>query len=426
MPTQNELARHLVWVLNASPRKLDIATWSDTSAELARMGWRVTLLVWGDQPPEEHEGVTLHGLATPDVYLGRQVGFHLAALRYVREHWDDIDVVLVHMMAGPMMPGLRWTRLVRGGGPLIVHDTRDVGIWDGRLTTALRLLYGGLERQMMNLLADGQTAITDRMAAWKRIPRRQYWGTWRSGVNVELFAPAQSRHPWPQGDEPVRLVYVGSMNVERTLPRMCEAVERVNAEGLAFTLDLVGNGPDRERLEVLAAETQGRIRVHPPVPHEQVVDYVAEAHVGVCPLEDSPVFQGSDPLKVLEYMAAGMPVLLTRIPCHTDAFGDAPFCFWAEDATVDDLAEGLRQVWAGRDALARMGAQAAEAAEDRTWRRSAQQLARALEVGLARHGRVAAPGAPRGAGAGASAGARLSIDRDLSGDPGHGGEASME
>jgi glycosyltransferase involved in cell wall biosynthesis len=57
------------------------------------------------------------------------------------------------------------------------------------------------------------------------------------------------------------------------------------------------------------------IHVHQPVPHDQVVDLVREADVGLCFMEDSCLSNRySLPNKLFEYAFAGVPVLVSRLP----------------------------------------------------------------------------------------------------------------
>jgi glycosyltransferase involved in cell wall biosynthesis len=108
--------------------------------------------------------------------------------------------------------------------------------------------------------------------------------------------------------------------------------------------------------------------------------------VGVIPFPDEPKFQVSSPLKLFEYMASGLPILATRIVCHTDVIGDGKYVFWAETSEVDKIAAALRFIWLSRDSLEELGKQAVSAAQDWTWHESARKIKVALERGLERYG----------------------------------------
>jgi glycosyltransferase involved in cell wall biosynthesis len=263
-------------------------------------------------------------------------------------------------------------------------DTRDVDVFEGTWKSALRRQFTLAMHGLANRWADGQTAITTRMAELVRIPPVQLWGTWPSGVDLVRFTPAQTDRQWPEPDGTVRLIYIGKMRVGCNLEPLCRAVERANAEGMAFLLSLVGEGPERPRLEELALSSGGCIRVQPAVPNDGVPELLKQAHVGVTALfaPEDKLFGASSPLKLFEYMAAGLPILSTRNPCHTEVVGEEGYGFWAEDASEGELVAALRRVWQERDTLGEKGMQAAGAATAWTWAASAQRLSHALQRGL--------------------------------------------
>jgi glycosyltransferase involved in cell wall biosynthesis len=149
-----------------------------------------------------------------------------------------------------------------------------------------------------------------------------------------------------------------------------------------FELSLVGDGDNREDLAAFAANTKGRVRLPGRFPHERIPEILAKMHIGALPFPDRQEFRVSSPIKLFEYMAAGMPVFATRISCHTDVIGDSLCVFWAENSTVESLTAALSDVWNDRRSFADRSSLAAQLAQDYTWAASAKKLATALEFGL--------------------------------------------
>jgi glycosyltransferase involved in cell wall biosynthesis len=110
---------------------------------------------------------------------------------------------------------------------------------------------------------------------------------------------------------------------------------------------------------------------------------LAKAHVGVLPFPDEEKFRVSSFIKLFEYMAAGLPMLATRITAHTDVVGDGEYVIWAEGGTSEQLQDALRQLWQVRMALPEMGRSAAKAAHAWTWHEAAKKLHQALIDGMA-------------------------------------------
>jgi glycosyltransferase involved in cell wall biosynthesis len=125
--------------------------------------------------------------------------------------------------------------------------------------------------------------------------------------------------------------------------------------------------------------------VLPPIAHAEIPALLGAAHIGVTslPTVDNLKYQASSPVKIFEYMAAGMPILSTANPCHTDVVGDGTFAFWAASPAEAELLRTLQTLWAVRLQLAQKGGAAAAAAEAWSWRAAAKKLKRALENGLA-------------------------------------------
>lgn len=382
---------HLVWVWGESANDaLDAATWLDTTYELRKLGWCVTLVAAGPAGQQSVRGIEVFCIPKPQVYFIRQVVFHVGFLGFLARKWATTDVILFHVMAAPWVLPLRFVRLLTGQRrPLVVMDTRTLAMispskesWKDRL----RRVFRNFMEQWVNCWADGRLAITRRMAESVRIPSERLWGVWPSGVNLDRFAPALTARRWPSSGEPIHLVYIGSMDYARNLMALSRAVEKANAEGMAFILSLVGDGTEWEELEEFARQTAERIRVAPPEPHDRVWELLAQAHVGALPFPDEEKFRVSSPVKLFEYMASGLSILATRIACHTDVIGNSEYVFWVEQADVDGLVAALRLVWQGRCLLSEMGSRAATAAQAWTWRESAKKLKMALDDGLAKHG----------------------------------------
>jgi glycosyltransferase involved in cell wall biosynthesis len=380
----------LLWVGTGSLEKsLDAATWLDTSRELCKSGWQVMLIVVGTAGQKLFHGVQILNFPRPEIYLLRQLIFHAQILTFILQRLDTFDVILFHSMSAPWMVPLRIVRWLRNRQfPVLVMDTRTVEMshegkegWKDRLRRCFHLFV----EKRTNSWVDGRLAITQRMANVVGIPQEKLWGVWPSGVDQDLFSPSRAVRKWPLAGEEIRLVYIGVLNYERNLMIFSRAVEKANAEGMRFTLALVGEGTERADLEIFANQTNGRICVSLPVPHSQVPDVLAQAHIGVLPFPDEEKFQVSSPIKLFEYMAAGLPILATRIACHTDVVGNGDFAFWAEQSDEARLLSALRLIWDNSNRLSEMGCHSAIAAQGWTWRESAKKLRAALETGLEKY-----------------------------------------
>lgn len=378
---------HIVWIGPGRLDKiLDAATWLEMTRELRDLGWRITLICSGNKGVESIRGVEVLTFSYPDIYLLRQLVFHLKVLWHILHSGSSTSIVFFNQ---PSAPWVWFTyqirKLNRHKHPLYIMDTRTVPMED-KATSSLRDRIRGWFYNHINSWAntwvDGQTAITRRMADWVRIPDQQLWGVWPSGASIDFFLSSRQLRDWTQLNERVNLIYVGVLHYERKLLELSKAVMLAAEKGMNFHLYLTGDGSQRRELEDFAATTGGRIMVNPPIPHSEIPRHLTNAHIGVLPFPDEPKYRVSSPIKLFEYMASGMPILATRIVCHTDVIQDGKYVFWSDDASVEGLLNALQEIWINREKLQSMGELAAKDSIKWTWKESARHLSHAFIHGL--------------------------------------------
>lgn len=406
----------LLWVHTDDLREiLDAATWLKPTQYLRRQGWDVTLASAPSAPSptgrRKIDGVEVLEIKRSRLWLLGQALYHLRLLALILRQRHALDAILFHeMSAGWLLP----LRLLGARRPRLLMDTRTLFMANPDGITPrewLRWAYVDLMRRACNHLADGQLCITPAMAEACGIPDDRLWGIWPSGVDPERFALPPGIRTWPERDDPIELIYVGTLQALRNLRGLCEAVRIANAQspsppqGTAsgakgtppsprFRLTLVGAGPERATLEAIAAESRGTVRVLPPVAHAQVPPLLWRAHVAMLPFPDQENLRVASPIKLFEYMAAGLPVMATRIRCHTDVVGTQEFVFWAEDASPRAMASALNRIWESRCDLQRLGQLAAAKAPTWSWDASAERLSQALSRGLGHASRTRTHPAP--------------------------------
>ena len=83
-----------------------------------------------------------------------------------------------------------------------------------------------------------------------------------------------------------------------------------------------------------------------PRPYADVPSYLAGMDVALIPFRHEPVTYHADPIKAYEYLAAGVPVVATRLPAldrlaHVVRLADTPQAFEAQIAAA--IAEGTAE-----------------------------------------------------------------------------------
>ncbi|MGI8535971.1 MAG: glycosyltransferase [Mycobacteriales bacterium] len=107
---------------------------------------------------------------------------------------------------------------------------------------------------------------------------------------------------------PLRLLAAGRLSPEKGFDVLLAALALAVADGLDATLELVGSGPEHDRLARLAAPLGGRVRLLPAEPRAQLWRRMEQAHVVVVPSRREGLG-----LVALEALAHGRPVIASRV-----------------------------------------------------------------------------------------------------------------
>jgi glycosyltransferase involved in cell wall biosynthesis len=146
-----------------------------------------------------------------------------------------------------------------------------------------------------------------------------------NGVDLERF-PSRPPCPFPT-DRPLRLLYVGTLTAWQGLPHALEALA-LYVRDLPAELTVVGPGRPRQLRELEAhchdLGISGRVRFERPRAQTELAALYREHDVALAPLppNDRNLVQGCCPLKVLEAMASGIPLVASELPVVTDLTGE--------------------------------------------------------------------------------------------------------
>jgi glycosyltransferase involved in cell wall biosynthesis len=140
------------------------------------------------------------------------------------------------------------------------------------------------------------------------------------GNTPENVATLGARRPMPTDLEPWKLrpivLFVGTLIGDRGVTDAVRAMEVVVTDVPDAALIVVGDGPDRSRIQAVVHQTGLRDHVALLGWRESVelVGYYQHAHVGLLPFRDTPHIRVTLANKLFDYMAAGLPVVAADVP----------------------------------------------------------------------------------------------------------------
>lgn len=201
----------------------------------------------------------------------------------------------------------------------------------------------------------------------------------------ELWAiPAQRLFPLPncvdvariRAADPAKVVpnsigYAGSLIVYEGLDTLIQAVGRLKEQVTDLRLEIIGDGEARPQLEELVQRLglTASVRLHGKLAPDKARALLGRCALACIPRKPFQVCQIVPPIKLVEAMAMGKPVIVPDLPVFRDEIGQSSGAFFFRAGEVEDLSRVLADALASPQRLADWGAMARESVlMRRQWR----------------------------------------------------------
>lgn len=157
------------------------------------------------------------------------------------------------------------------------------------------------------------------------------------------------------------IIYQGTMAVDRGLLIMLEAVAIAKRVEPRLLLRLVGvqNGNVKELLlkKLSELDITDNVEISGWQPHHEIALAMHTSLIGIVPLLPNPKFERSLPIKLLEYMACGLPVIASRLKivssyineCNCGILYEATNSKALAEATLELLSDPTRRIQMGEN-----------------------------------------------------------------------------
>lgn len=228
-----------------------------------------------------------------------------------------------------------------------------------------------VEREVARRL-DGVVAVTEDMA--ERFRRVQ-----PNSVAVMNFPPAPEEEPPPYEAREEAVVYAGLMNPERGItivPRVAELLRRRRPEARLRLLGRLDRWPVSPELPDPSSWSRIGVDVLGVVPFPEVRSHLHRARVGWLPLDPRvPNSRRAWPIKLAEYMAAGLPIVASDLPIPARVIREFRCGIVVPGLDPEAHAEALAYLLEHPSEAAEMGRRGFEAARTRfSWEGEARKL----------------------------------------------------
>lgn len=162
-----------------------------------------------------------------------------------------------------------------------------------------------------------------------------------AGTNIGSFSGSKKN---PEGH--IRFVYSGQLDGNRDIEGMAKLIENFRLISADCSMAIMGKGELPPSLK-LHADTSDRVDFYGNVPIHRVWEELEKSHVGIMPMPKSGIWETSSPIKLAEYLAAG---LLTIGPKHdgNDLQGENSWSLLSENESWQlDCLEKINHVLSG-------------------------------------------------------------------------------
>ena len=303
---------------------------TNTDAELIGVGKR----------KDEPSFVTLFSIFNKN-HLANKILISLYLLKYM--FTDTVIVIdnLSYLMAIPIV----FLRRVFDGKVRVLMDIRGIPVetykiyeyrkYNSSLIFAHKFLDG------VTFITEGTRILTERMT--KR--RFENYRIYPSGFNDEIMKPVERDNKLAESlgitKDDFIIFYHGSISMTRGVKELVEAVELLKKEH-KVKLFVIGGG-EKEIIDLIKAG-EGNIFMD-PVAHDEIPKYISLADACVSPLPDILWWRVASSLKVMEYMACGKPIALTKMKAHTDVVPENnEGVSYFKNVSPQEIADSLKKI----------------------------------------------------------------------------------
>ncbi len=334
------------------------------TAGLAKRGYETTLVAGSLAPGEDSMAFIADGLGVDVVRIDE---LH----REISPARDVVAAVRLARLIRKLRPHILHTHTAKAGAvgrvaallagdarpPVVVHTFHGHvlrGYFDPLRTRAFRQLERTLARSTTALVAVSPQ-VRDDLVELDVAPATRF-AVVRLGIELDQRVASgtngrgETRRVLGIGERPFTVGWIGRMTGIKRTDDVLLAFKALRDRGIDARLCLIGDGPDRDRVERHAHEL-GVMRETLFLGYqEQVASFFSAFDVFILPSANE-----GTPVTAIEALAAGKPVVATRVGGIPDVVRDGEDGFLVASGDVEALADRLAQLATDDELRKRMG-----------------------------------------------------------------------
>lgn len=362
--------------MTASTKALHIATLHkrhDTRillkecSSLANAGFNVVLIVGDGEGDEDFAGVRIADVGRPGGRFASRLVPMWRAWRRVRGE----DPAVVHFHDGMFLPFAIFLALTGQRVIYDVHEDYPRQVLNLRFAWPVR--YGAsfgytLLEWTASLIFTRIVAATPHIAS--RFPQQKTVLV----QNFPLLHELTAVNDIPYASRPAQFAYVGGITTYRGIREMVDAVARLDRDDAS--LEVAGRfDPVTLSDQVKRQPGWRRVNFLGWLPYDQTVGILLNARAGLVVLHPRDNYLLSYPVKLFEYMAAGLPVIASDFPLWRKIVESAGCGLLVDPLDPSAIADAMSWILDNPEEAEAMGKRGRQAVLDTyNWDREAEKL----------------------------------------------------
>ena len=292
-----------------------------------------------------HDGIHVHDLK----FKGNRVQRVLSATQQALKIAKEIKADIYHLHDPEL---LLIARELRKTGAKVIFDSHEnvpanilskdwIPVALVRKITAM--LYERYEKKIVGEI-DGVISVleplTERFVC-------------RNSETIKNYPILKSAYPHKENweDEKITLIYAGGLSRIRGLKEMIDALQYVKSP---VELKLLGPWETAEyERDCMASPGWKKVTFYGMISNDEVYRMLSESHLGIVNFYKEPNHMMAYPNKAFEYMAAGVPLMMSDIPFWQEEFDK--MAYFVNPIKPKEIAEKIEEVIKDRAKMRRKG-----------------------------------------------------------------------
>src|SRR5882762_1479507 len=166
--------------------------------------------------------------------------------------------------------------------------------------------------------------------------------------------------PW--NERPPAVAYIGSISERRGIREILQALALLPSDNPAQMLLAGPFSPEELRTELMRLPGWARVKYLRVLDRPSVANLLSRVRLGLLVLQPEPNFRNAMPIKLFEYMAAGIPVIASDFPLWRQIIGEAGCGLLVDPKDPQAIARAMEYLLSHdseAEAMGRRGRQAA-------------------------------------------------------------------